>query len=576
MSGRIGVACMFRAAEQTNIGAAGILTCAFVVLAIASLVTGGSAAAAGLMIHLGIPPETAVTYSFLITLPYTALVGGLGIALLRRNRAFRQQSQRLDAQSRDLDVSQKALHTQTIVSILDTHGKISFANENYTAIFSTDIRQLLDRTEAGLLWDEEAVQTQNDMLETVKRGEIWKGEIAMRDIAGGKRIMLTSAVPLLDTSGSHLKSILTRTDVTELRSAGNGRFFQKLIDNLNDQVFIYDAQSLEISYMNRSALNLCSWADSDALGKSIVQAHPTLTEEGVRAHIAPLLSKSVKTATIELEHETGPVEVRSLLHSEGSVVAILRDISKRKKLERARMETVSVVSHELRTPLTSIKGALRLMNSGALGPISTEAKTALTIADRNSERLLTIINDLLDLEKFRSGKMQLKLEKMDLAKFLSDAVTMNKGYADEHGVQLEFICDSSASSADISEERMMQVMSNLMSNAAKFSPAGGKVRVRLQALGHGSRISVSDDGPGIPEADRARVFESFMQLENVDENRRKGSGLGLAIAKEIVEAHGGSLDFRSAVGKGTTFFVDLPNSKLNHAHVSPLTRTTAA
>lgn len=567
---------MFRSANRTDIGATGFLACAFVVLAIAVLVTGGSAAAAGLMMQLGIPYETAVSYSFLITMPYTVIVAFLGLALLRRNRAYRQQSKRLDAQGRDLDVSQKALHAQTIVSIIDPEGRLCFANENFAQVFGADITKLMGKPEGDLLWDASASPALAEMLETVARGHVWRGELAMRDLAGARRIMLTSAVPLLDATGQHLKTVLTRTDVTEQRNPENTRFFKQLIDNLNDQVFIYDAQSLEIRYMNRSALNLCAWTDGDAQGRSIVQAHPTLTEEGVRAHIAPLLDRSMKISSVELEHEAGPIEIRSILHSEGSVVAILRDISKRRKLERARMDTVSIVSHELRTPLTSIKGALRLMNSGALGPVSSEAKTALSIADRNSERLLTIINDLLDLEKFRSGKMHLKLEQVNLSKFVSDAVTMNKGYADEHGVQLEFICDSNASIADISEERMMQVMSNLMSNAAKFSPAGGKVRIRLQTLGNGSRISVSDEGPGIPEADRARVFESFMQLENVDENRRKGSGLGLAIAKEIVEAHGGSLDFLSAVGKGTTFFVDLPNSKATASAVPQMDRTSAA
>ncbi|SEN80643.1 His Kinase A (phospho-acceptor) domain-containing protein, partial [Roseovarius tolerans] len=239
-------------------------------------------------------------------------------------------------------------------------------------------------------------------------------------------------------------------------------------------------------------------------------------------------------------------------------VSVLRDATERKKIERAKTEAVSVVSHEMRTPLTSIKGSLRLLHSGTLGIFDNNAKQALDIAVRNTEQLLLLVDDILDLEKIRAGKMKMDKAPVDLVALVDEVVEMNRGYGDELRVNFQFETDLTDAIASVSAARFTQVLANLLSNAAKFTPAGETVQVMLDSENGFWKISVTDKGPGIPEEAYHMVFASFAQLRSPDGKERKGTGLGLAIAQRIVHAHDGEIDFVSKCGEGTTFFVKLP------------------
>jgi PAS domain S-box-containing protein len=374
--------------------------------------------------------------------------------------------------------------------------------------------------------------------------------------------MQCTIVPMLDANGRHVKSVAIRTDITESQRDKSARFLNDLLDHLQDEVYIFDIETLGMRYANLKAMSRCGWTDADLQTKRIVDANRNFKEDFFRAHVAPLFTGEKDVVNIEFTLKNVSFEISTRRYTgecgQELFVSILRDTTERKKLELAKLETVSIVSHELRTPLTSIKGALRLLNSGALGPVSEKAKQVLDIADRNSERLLLVVNDILDLEKIRAGKMEFDLVPSDLLTLAIDAVELNKGYGDEHGVKFEFHSEVLQARANMSTDRMMQVMSNLMSNAAKFSPPGATVSVNIHRHMDCWRIGVTDEGPGIPESARASVFESFKQLDNVDDDKRKGTGLGLTISQKIIQAHGGSIDFECSNQKGTTFFVDLP------------------
>ncbi|WP_218575835.1 sensor histidine kinase, partial [Pseudomonas yangonensis] len=238
-------------------------------------------------------------------------------------------------------------------------------------------------------------------------------------------------------------------------------------------------------------------------------------------------------------------------------IAVIRDIAERKRIEQMKNEFVSTVSHELRTPLTAIAGSLGLINGGALGEVPQAMRQMLSIAHSNSQRLSALINDLLDMDKLVAGKMHFDLQTSLLQPLLEQTLLHNQPYAEQHQVQLRLQVESDAQ-VRVDAQRLAQVMANLLSNAAKFSPSGGQVVVRLQHCGEMMRVSVSDNGPGIPEAFKSRIFSKFSQADSGDTRQQGGTGLGLAICKEIIERMGGHIGFDSSPGLGATFWFELP------------------
>ncbi len=239
-------------------------------------------------------------------------------------------------------------------------------------------------------------------------------------------------------------------------------------------------------------------------------------------------------------------------------VGIIRDIAEKTEVARLKSEFVSTVSHELRTPLTSIKGALGLIASGALGELSGDVTRLIEIADKNSGRLISLVNDILDMDKLESGNIVLDSRELDITSLVADAVESNIGFAEEHDVNFVLGDNADGQKVHGDESRLAQVLANLLSNAAKFSPAGESVEVTVVSANGLTRVAVSDHGSGIPDNFREHIFERFSQADGSDVRQKGGSGLGLNISKLIVEMHDGEIGFDSEVGVGSTFFFNLP------------------
>ena len=254
------------------------------------------------------------------------------------------------------------------------------------------------------------------------------------------------------------------------------------------------------------------------------------------------------------------LSVTALRDKEGQITGFLGiayDISERKKIDRLKNEFVSTVSHELRTPLTSIRGSLGLIAGGVAGQIPAQAAKLIDIAHSNSERLVRLINDILDIEKIESGRMQFNLSVQALRPLVLQAIEANRAYAGQLKVSIELVSGELDGRVRIDSDRMIQVITNLLSNAAKYSPAEASVSVALERRSGCLRLAVSDQGPGIPEAFRRRIFQKFSQADSSDTRRKAGTGLGLAITRSLIESMAGQIGFDSSPA-GTTFWIDLP------------------
>jgi len=240
------------------------------------------------------------------------------------------------------------------------------------------------------------------------------------------------------------------------------------------------------------------------------------------------------------------------------IYAAARDINERKKIERLKDDFVSVVSHELRTPLTSIRGSLGLLVGGVAGELPEKARALAEVAERNSDRLVRLVNDILDIEKIESGTMALIPARVDLMALVEQAVDSNRAYASLYHAELRIVAAAPEATVWVDADRIQQVLANLLSNAAKNSPRGSSVEIRVQRLDEELCISVTDHGKGIPQEFQPHVFERFAQAETSAARHKGGTGLGLAISKAIVESHRGRLWFETAPGVGTTFTFALP------------------
>ena len=275
----------------------------------------------------------------------------------------------------------------------------------------------------------------------------------------------------------------------------------------------------------------------------------------------PITALKIRTARRDALQIVCEWTVTPLVNPDGTIVAVIaqgQDVTRQLEAERMKKEFTSTLSHELRTPLTSIIGSLQLINSGVLGDLTKDVAELTAVAERNGQRLLDLINDILDIEKIESGKLSLVPEVFRLGELVREAIVLNKAFAERFRVRFEFTGSEADGLVHADRKRLLQIMTNLLSNAAKFSPEGGVVDITLEQTGTHPRVGVHDRGPGIPEAFRGRIFGRFAQADSTATRQKGGTGLGLAISKRLVEMMQGHIGFEPREAGGTTFWFQLP------------------
>jgi PAS domain S-box-containing protein len=416
------------------------------------------------------------------------------------------------------------------------------------------------------------------------RSYITEYRIVARD--GTLRWVLERGQAVLGPEG-HLVLDGAIFDVTERKTAADEVAKLAAIVESSDDAIMASSLDGVITSWNSGAEQIFGYSAVEVLGRPItILAPPDHAEEPTK-----LLSKAadgqgvIHHETVRLRKDGKLIDVSltisPLRDVAGNIVgasAIARDITERKRaeaererlltlereqnerlreLDRLKDEFVALVSHELRTPLTSIRGYLELVTDGEGGDLTDEQRQFLGVVERNADRLLALVGDLLFLAQIEAGKLSLEVGAVDLGAVASESVDAARPFADEKEITLSLAVGPVPLLAG-DGARIGQLVDNLVSNALKFTPEGGRVDVRAQARNGSAVIEVRDSGIGIPADEQERLFERFFRSSNATERQIQGTGLGLAISKAIVEAHGGEIAVTSELGVGTTFRVSLP------------------
>jgi len=495
------------------------------------------------------------------------LIGYMGIAQdITKIRSL--ESELLISDQRFSDAFHSATHGMGLVSI---EGRWLDANAALCKIFGYEKNQLL-------LLDFQRITHPDDLeqdLEQVRQllaGDILSYQLEKRYYhSNGSLIYALLSVSLVrDLQGvplyfvSQIQDLTTKKEV-ELQSEARQRYLQLVLDAVADGIITLD-KNLVIEKYNPGAVKIFHSFDDDISNVSILN----FISEGDKQRFSRfcvdfLLDMKQSASRVEVEgvrKDLSTFELEChisnlLIDEEPKAVLVIRDITQRKRTDQMKSEFVSTVSHELRTPLTAIKGSLELISLGAVGDLNKDIEPVMDVAIRNTLRLSSLINDLLDIDKLASGKLELNLKEQRLMPIIDDAIALNSRFAEDYKVHFELV-EGYDCWVNVDSQRLQQILANFLSNAAKFSPLNSQVDITVYAVGEMVRISIKDNGPGISEDFKSKLFTRFSQGDGSDRRRSSGTGLGLAISKELAAAMNGKVGCISKIKHGSTFYIDLP------------------
>ncbi len=382
---------------------------------------------------------------------------------------------------------------------------------------------------------------------------------------------------LLLQRNEQLKAEIVERQRTEEAVRESEERYRTIFENAADGIVTCSLDGTILS-VNRGLEKMVGWSREELIGQPYHKIAPPTSvakgEERTRRGLAG--EKLSQTFEAEIICKDGRlVSVGGLdcfiRDREGKPIGfqvIFRDITERQAVERLKDEFISTVSHELRTPLTSIRGSLGLLAGGILGPLPEKATRMVDIAARNTDRLVRLINDILDIERMQSGKITVEKATCDAADLITQAADVMRTMAEKAGVTLSAYPQSTRLWAD--PDRILQTLTNLLSNAIKFSPAGGTVWLTVERQGDQVMFQVRDQGRGIPADKLDSIFERFQQADIADAREKGGTGLGLAICRSIVQQHEGRIWVESTLHAGSTFFFTLPTLKEQQPEVPVL------
>lgn len=512
-------------------------------------------------------------------LPFTAALTGSILVLYLHNRfLLRKRWKAAQAHKNFMNRGVSTLNEHAMLALVDQKNRFSMVNENLASALGYSESEILGLRTSDIIDGHEGTSVREVQAALDEAGS-WRGELCLR-CADGHFVWVHATVSAgrPGVAGAE-QTIIIASDITRYRRAMAERRVFHALDQLPDCVLLLDADGKSIRYVNKVGLQRRGWTADQLASKGIDDIGFGENTDEFKAHLSALIEQPGVPFQFETKIGTHDVEARLQVldadTQDDKILLVVRDISREKEAIRVRREFIANVSHELRTPLTSIKGAMGLILSGATGDVAPKTESMVSIAHRNAERLVSIINDLLDIEKITAGQMPIVIKPCDLNTLMTESIQATQSYAEMFDVSFKVMTPDVQATVAVDADRTIQVLTNLLSNAAKFSRKGGEVHLTIEEDARGTLLKVRDFGKGVPPDELARIFERFSQSRKSNSvNGVRGTGLGLAIVKAIVEQQGGEVRFDSVVGEGSTVTVLFPadQSKSGNADGSQFPR----
>ncbi len=487
-----------------------------------------------------------------------------------------------------LQVSALKMASLAIV-ITGSRGTILWANRAFTKLTGYSLEEAVGQNMNILKSGVMTPSFYEGMWSTITSGDVWIDELINRRKDGSHYVEEMTITPIQDEKGVIRHYIAFKQDISgrknveeELRhdlkvqeeryvALERARSETRAVLNATGEAFLFLSMDSKFMWVNRAFERFFALVEEDLIDRDLEEMLPHF--ERIFDNPSGLLSRLIEASNFEdpsyrenviqrwpriRDIEVYSTLVRNDLDEELGILCVFRDVSREREVERMQSEFVSLVSHELRTPLTSIVGYVDMLLDGDAGDLNELQLDFLSVVRRNSDRLTTLISDLLDVSRIESGSIKLRWETFDIKDLLRDLAGNLRPQFESKGQRLTL--DLSGGESNVSGDigRLTQVFTNLLSNANKYTPEGGSVGVSTRQEDNRIEISIEDTGIGLSPEDQGRLFTKFFRSDDPSIRAISGSGLGLWLSKSLVEMHGGEISFTSELGKGSTFKVRLP------------------
>ena len=474
--------------------------------------------------------------------------------------------------------------TKSYIHVRDVQGRYLYVNKEYEDVFQCRNEDIIGKNYADVLPPELAKVVQASERKIMETGSTLQTENIVRREDDDHTYMVIRS-PLVDESGNIVGTCGVGLDITQNKQLEKEKELALASLRVSEERWAFALESSGEAVWDCDVPNgkvqlserwkeMLGYSDNE-IGDDVTEwsnrLHPddiqrVLTEiqqtiEGKAPHFSEEYRLRCKNGNYLWILDRAMVVQRDADGNPLRMVGTHTDITQRKQMETVKTEFISTVSHELRTPLTSIRGSLGLIEAGVLGVLPPKALDLVKVAHKNSQRLIALVNDLLDMDKLLSGKMAMRCDPVDLAELITQAIAANAAYAATYQVSFTMSVPQDKAIAMGDADRLMQVLANLMSNAAKFSRAGGVVDIRLSRSSDATavfKLEVEDRGEGIPAEFQPRLFQAFSQADSANTRKQGSTGLGLNISKKLVEQMGGQIGYTTEVDHGTTFWFTVP------------------